>query len=291
MELLHYIASTPVLIVIIGILAGASIGSFLNVVIYRLPLMMFKEWSSQCKELQDDPTLRDLPPGKLSLAYPSSTCTNCGTPIPAYHNIPILSYLFLRGKCSTCGYHYGPRYFYIELLSALVGGYLLYEFGITGFSLCLLLYTFLLIPLIFIDIDYKLLPDSITYMLLWAGISASLLGFNIGLDDAVLGVMLGYLSLWIVYILFKLMTGKEGMGHGDFKLLAAIGAWVGWQQLLTVILLSSISGTIIGIWMLLHARKNGKEMSSIPFGPFLAIGGWLTLLWGTQLKQLYFSFF
>lgn len=292
MDAFQEFASSSLLIMIFGILVGASIGSFLNVVIYRLPVMMYKEWAEQCHELQTDHLiLEKTPSGKLSLLQPASRCPHCLEKIPPYHNIPILSALILKRQCVKCGEKFSPRYFYIELSCAILGGVLLYQYGITIYSAFLLLFTFLLVPLIFIDVDHKLLPDSITYLLLWSGVSASLLGYNLPLNDAIIGVIAGYLSLWGVYILFKLATGKEGMGYGDFKLLAALGAWVGWQQLIIVILLSSLSGSIIGIVLLLKARKSCKPMSPIPFGPFLAVGGWITLLWGAELTQFTHHYF
>ena len=279
----------PILIIIFVAAFGASVGSFLNVVIYRLPIMMYKEWQGQCKELADDPMLEKLPEQPISLAMPGSSCPHCSTPIHPLHNLPILSYLWLRAKCAHCGSKISPRYFLVEVTGAVLAILIFSLYGASIQTAFILLYTFLLLPLIFIDIDYKLLPDNITYLILWSGVIYSLAGLGIPLQTSIWGVIAGYLSLWSVYIIFKLLTGKEGMGYGDFKLLAAIGAWVGWQQLLTVILISSLAGSVAGITLLIAAKRQNKPMTAIPFGPYLAVGGWLTLLWGQDLAHWYLS--
>lgn len=274
------------------IIAGASIGSFLNVVIHRLPLMMYKDWNAQCKELQNEEIVQNLPTDHISLASPGSRCPSCNHPIHPLQNIPVISFLALGGKCKQCHASISPRYFFIEVSCALLAGFIAYTHGISATTLFYCVFTFLLVPMIFIDIEHKLLPDDLTYLLLWTGIVFSLSGHGIALEQSIYGVIVGYLSLWSVYITFKLLTGKEGMGHGDFKLLAALGAWLGWQQLLLVILISSLSGTILTL--LLLSRKNTHKdamQSAIPFGPYLALGGWITLIWGTELTSWYLSKF
>lgn len=239
----------------------------------------------QCDEIQKNPLTKELPENNLSLARPRSFCTTCGNTIRSIDNIPIFSYIWLAARCRSCGAPISPRYFLVELTCGLVCVFLLLRYGIEIKTFFLLLFTFFLVPLAFIDLQHRLLPDDITYLLLWTGVIYSLSGYGIDLRGSVLGIIIGYLSLWSVYILFKMATGKEGMGYGDFKLLAAIGAWVGWQQLLSVILISSISGTILTLTLML----TGKKMTTIPFGPFLAIGGWITLIWGEQIAVFYLS--
>lgn len=275
--------------IMLVIILGACIGSFLNVVIHRLPIMMYKEWLTQCQDLKDDPAIEKLPKESISLARPASTCPSCNQPIHPLHNIPLISYLWLKAKCANCGARISPRYFLVETSCAALALFIFALYGAETKTFFILLFTFLLVPLIFIDIEYKLLPDNITYILLWAGVIYSLMGFGVELETSILGVIVGYLTLWTVYIVFKLITGKEGMGHGDFKLLAAIGAWVGWQQLLPVILISSLTGTLAGIILLLKVRKDGEQMTSIPFGPYLAVGGWFTLIWGQELMTWYLA--
>lgn len=290
MDVLKPLLDSVILTIFFAFLVGAAIGSFLNVVIHRLPLMMYKDWSQQCKELQEDPFLEKVPNSNISLAQPASRCPECSTAIHPLQNIPILSYLILRGKCSHCHTSISPRYFAIELACSLLAMYLVYLYGPTVQAFFYILFTFMLVPLVFIDIEHKLLPDSITYLILWIGVVYSLLGYGISLDTSVIGVLAGYLSLWSVYISFKVLTGKEGMGHGDFKLFAAIGAWVGWKLLLPVILIASISGTLLSIIMMSLPKNSSRKLSStttIPFGPYLAIGGWITLIWGHELVNWY----
>jgi len=279
----------PILVMVMVAAFGASIGSFLNVVIYRLPIMMYKEWQAQCNELQQDPVLDHLPKEPLSLAMPGSSCPSCSHSIHPLHNLPIISFIWLKAKCKYCGTRISPRYFLVELAGAVLALFIFSLYGADPRTFFILLFTFLLLPLIFIDIEYKLLPDNITFLLLWSGVIYSLLGFGINIESSIWGIIAGYLSLWSVYIIFKLATGKEGMGYGDFKLLAALGAWVGWQQLLPVILISSLTGTVAGVTLLIISRSKGEQMTSIPFGPYLAMGGWITLLWGQDLTRWYLS--
>jgi leader peptidase (prepilin peptidase)/N-methyltransferase len=263
-------------------LLGLCVGSFLNVVIYRLPKMMEQEWQLQCADLRGEPASTAA---TLSLAKPRSRCPNCGHPIGALENIPVLSYLLLRGKCSGCGTSISPRYPLVEAITGLLSAYAAWHFGPTMQTAGALLLIWSLIALAAIDLDTQLLPDAITLPLLWLG-----LAFNLGttyadLPSAVIGAMAGYLALWSVFWLFKLATGKEGMGYGDFKLLAALGAWLGWSMLPTIILLSSVVGAIVGISLIVAAR-HGRNVP-IPFGPYLAAAGGIALFWGPQMTRTY----
>jgi len=262
---------------------GALIGSFLNVVIYRLPVMMQREWRSECLEfLEQSPEAEEE---AFNLSVPRSRCGNCGHQISALQNVPILSYLLLGGKCAGCKTKISAQYPLVELFTALVSVVVGWHFGVSLQALAALLLSWCLIAASGIDIGHKLLPDSITLPLLWLGILLSLFDVFVSLQDSVLGVMVGYMSLWTVFILFKLVTGKEGMGYGDFKLLAMLGAWLGWQSLFVVILTSSLVGAIVGISMIL-IKKTGRD-TQIPFGPYLAAAGWMTLLWGDQIMRFY----
>lgn len=255
---------------------GLLVGSFLNVVIYRLPLMMETRWRRDCCELLEiEQEKQDAP---LNLATPNSHCPQCKTAIKPWQNIPVLSYLLLGGKCSNCEAPISPRYPAIELVTGLMTMSLAWFFDASPALIGAVLLTWSLIALTMIDIDHQLLPDDITLPLLWLGLLFNLNGTYVTLTDAVIGAMAGYLTLWIVYQGFKLLTGKEGMGYGDFKLLAALGAWAGWQMLPEIILVSSVMGAICGI-ALMAVKRRGREIP-IPFGPYLAIAGWFALLWG-----------
>lgn len=263
-------------------LLGLCIGSFLNVVIHRLPRMMEQEWLAQCAELKGEPPPVSEP---LTLARPRSRCPACAHQITALENIPLLSYLFLKGKCSGCGAPISLRYPIIEALSGLLSAYTAWHFGATAQTAGALLLVWSLIALAAIDLDTQLLPDSITLPLLWLGLAFNLATTYRDLPSAVIGAMAGYLTLWSVFWLFKLATGKEGMGYGDFKLLAALGAWLGWQMLPTIILLSSVVGALVGITLIVFAR-HGRNIP-IPFGPYLAAAGAIALFWGPQLTERY----
>ena len=267
----------------IGVL-GLLVGSFLNVVIFRLPKMMEYDWQCQCAELRGEP-LPDSPP--LSLLRPRSCCPQCGHAIGALENIPILSYLVLRGKCAACKAPIPLRYPLVEATSALLSAAVAATFGPSLATLGALLLIWALIALTFIDFDTKYLPDAITLPLLWCGLLFNLGNTFVDLHAAVIGAMAGYLALWSVYWLFKLATGKEGMGYGDFKLLGALGAWLGWQQLPLVILLSSLVGAVVGIVLIVLARR-GRDVP-IPFGPYLAAAGGIALLWGQDLTRAYLN--
>ena len=273
-------------------LVSLCVGSFLNVVIYRLPLMMQREWQSECRLLLDDELNTNQAKPKntsehFNLVKPNSTCPKCKTAIKPWQNIPIISWLILKGKCASCSNPISIRYPAIEAITALLSLVVAYTFGATEQALLYIVITWALVALTFIDIDHMLLPDQLTLPLVWLALIAAVAGITITPSDAIMGAAFGYLSLWSVFWLFKLLTGKEGMGYGDFKLLALFGALLGWQSLLTIILLSSVVGAIIGIALL---SIQGKDKASpIPFGPYLAIAGWITLLWGNQLQSAYFN--
>lgn len=262
---------------------GLCVGSFLNVVIHRLPKMMEREWQAQCAELHGETA--STAEQHLSLALPRSRCPTCGHVISAMENIPVISYLLLRGKCSGCGTRISTRYPLIEVVTGLLSAYVVWHFGPSMQAAGALLLLWSLIALAMIDFDTQLLPDSITLPLLWLGLLFNLFGTFTSLPSAVIGTMAGYLSLWSIFWLFKLVTGKEGMGYGDFKLLAALGAWLGWSLLPTIILLSSLAGAIVGISLIVAARR-GRNIP-IPFGPYLAAAGIIALLWGNQITQSY----
>ena len=277
----------PSLYIIALFIFGAIVGSFLNVIIYRLPVMMQREWRRDCLEFLEQPA--DADSDSFNLNTPRSRCGQCGHQISALENIPILSYLLLGGKCSACKAQISPQYPLVELFTAIASIVVGWHFGVTLQAVAALLLTWSLIALSGIDIGHKLLPDSITLPLLWLGILLSLFEVYVDLQASVIGAMAGYLSLWTVFMLFKLITGKEGMGHGDFKLLAALGAWLGWQPLFIVILTSSAVGAVVGITLIL--LKRSERGTQIPFGPYLAAAGWMTLLWGDDLMRLYGSLF
>ena len=278
--------SSPLALTIMGGVLGLMVGSFLNVVIHRLPKMMEMGWRQQCAELLQRGADQPEPPVPYNLIVPRSACPHCGHAISAWENIPILSYALLRGKCRECGAAISPRYPIVEAISGMLCAYAAWHFGFGWSAAGALLLVWALLALTAIDIDTQLLPDDITLPLLWAGLLFNWFGLGYtSLSSAVLGAAIGYLSLWSVYWLFKLITGKEGMGYGDFKLLAALGAWLGWQMLPLIILLSSLVGAVVGI-ALIVALKHGRNIP-IPFGPYLAGGGLIALFWGPALTQTY----
>jgi leader peptidase (prepilin peptidase)/N-methyltransferase len=274
--------SSPALYVSVVALVGLMVGSFLNVVIHRLPRMMEREWREQCSTVDEEGA---PPAAPYNLVVPRSACPSCGHMISAWENIPVISWLILRGRCAHCKASISPRYPIVEALTGIISAYIAWHFGFGPTALAALLFTWTLVALTFIDFDTQLLPDSITQPLIWLGLLLNLNGFFTSLDSALVGAVAGYLSLWSIYWLFKLATKKEGMGYGDFKLLAAIGAWLGWQMLPLVILLSSLVGAVIGISLILFAG-HGRQIP-IPFGPYLAGGGLIALLWGKQITQAY----
>jgi len=263
---------------------GLMVGSFLNVVIHRLPLMMERDWYVQCAELRGE---EPAPAEKLSLAVPRSRCPHCGHGITALENIPLISYLALRGKCRGCGAAIGLRYPLIEALTGLLFGFAAWKLGAGPAAAGIFLFMAALVALTFIDFDTQQLPDDITLPLVWAGLLFNIFGIYTDLTSAVVGAAAGYLTLWSVFWGFKLLTGKEGMGYGDFKLLAAIGAWLGWKMVPLVILLSSLVGAVVGIALIVLAR-HGRNVP-IPFGPYLAAAGLIAVFWGPRLVQAYLS--
>jgi leader peptidase (prepilin peptidase)/N-methyltransferase len=263
---------------------GLMVGSFLNVVIYRLPIMLQRSWRRDCFEYLEMPAEETE---LFNLSLPLSRCPNCQAAIKPYQNIPVISYVFLKGRCANCKNPISCRYPLIELLTAIMSAIVAWHFGYTlqaGFALFL---TWILIALSFIDIDHQLLPDNITLPVLWLGLLLSLFGIYTTTNASIVGAIAGYMVLWTIYQGFKLVTGKEGMGYGDFKLLALLGAWMGWHFLPMIILLSSLVGAIIGISMMIIAKRD--HTIPIPFGPYLAIAGWIALLWGKELNQLYLN--
>ena len=266
-------------------LVGLCVGSFLNVVIYRLPVMMERQWRHEAAELlagNDQPT-EVVPAEQFNLMVPRSRCPHCGHQITALENIPLVSWLLLKGRCKSCKSPISPRYPLVELATALLSLLVFLMFGPTVKTLVAIPMTWALISLTMIDFDTQLLPDDITLPLLWSGLLVNLNGVFVPLEKAVIGAMAGYLVLWSVYWLFKLLTGKEGMGYGDFKLLAALGAWLGWAMVPLIVLLSSVVGTVIGLAYLAIR----KESAPFAFGPYIAIAGFIALLWGAPLLTWY----
>ncbi len=268
-------------------LISLSVGSFLNVVVYRLPKILEYTWYHECREFLDDEVkgikAKQLTP--MTLSKPDSTCPNCGHKIRFYENIPVVSWLVLKGKCSGCKNAISMRYPIVEAVTALLSLAVAQHYGATIEALLVIILTWALVSLTLIDLDHMLLPDQITLPLLWLGLLININGTFVPLTDAVIGTAVGYMSLFSVYWLFKLFTGKEGMGFGDFKLLAVFGAWTGWQLLPILILLASVVGAIVGIALIVF--KGHQREQAIPFGPYLAISGWITLLWGKGMWSWY----
>jgi len=264
---------------------GLVVGSFLNVVIVRLPVILTRQWQAQCRELAGPQT--EAAPGMaaFNLITPRSRCPHCGHAIAAIENIPVISFLWLKGKCAACQKPIARRYPAVELLSAVLSGLVAWRFGFGAAALAALLLSWALIALTFIDIDQQLLPDVITLPFLWLGLVFNLAGGFTSLAAAVIGAVAGYVSLWLVFQLFKLATGKEGMGYGDFKLFALFGAWLGWQMLPVIILLASLVGAIVGLAFIM--LKGRDRRLPIPFGPFLCAAGWLAMLWGPEMLGYY----
>jgi leader peptidase (prepilin peptidase) / N-methyltransferase len=279
-EILLFAAPATLAATLAALLFGLLIGSFLNVVVYRLPVMAQRELDNYIAHEAG----KDLPhPDRFNLMVPRSACPHCGHQITALENIPIVSWLFLRAKCSACKAPISPRYPVVEAVTGLLSAVLVWHFGSGWLGLASLVFAYFLIAMTLIDYDTKTLPDDLTYPLLWLGLLINLDGAIVPLRDAVIGAMAGYVSLWAVYWLFKLATGKEGMGYGDFKLLAALGAWMGWTMLPTIIILSSAVGAIVGIGLIVFARRDRNN--PIPFGPYLAAAGMIALLYGTPLTR------
>jgi leader peptidase (prepilin peptidase)/N-methyltransferase len=277
------------------------VGSFLNVVIHRVPVMLEREWRAQAEEIlkgQEDlelkPDLQGDPQPRYNLVVPRSACPKCGAMITAAQNIPVLSYLWLKGKCASCGVRISMRYPLVELGTAILSALVAWKFGFVWYTAAALLLTWMLIALSGIDIDHQLLPDNMTLSLVWLGLLLSLapmvpsIGLPVDPRSSIIGALAGYLSLWSIYHAFRLLTGKEGMGYGDFKLFAALGAWLGWQKLLPIILLAAFTGAVIGILMIVLRGRDRNV--PIPFGPYLAAAGWIALMWGDDLVASYLHF-
>ncbi len=291
--MLELLSGTPAVFITTVFAFALVIGSFLNVVIYRLPLMMRRDWNEQCEALEEFPPV-SIPEGRFDVMVPRSRCPACGMPITVLQNIPVLSYLFLGGKCAGCRKPISLRYPLVEATTAILATAVAWHFGYGWEALMGVVLTLFLVPITMIDFDHQLIPDSIVLPLLWIGLGMSLFSplpgsetLFISSRDAIIGAAAGYLSLWSVYWLFKLATGKEGMGYGDFKLLGAIGAWLGWQHLPTIILMSALVGAITGLSLIVFRGRD--RHIPIPFGPFLATAGWMTMLWGKKIEALYFD--
>ncbi len=308
--MLELLAQSPAAFIAVAAALGLIVGSFLNVVIYRLPIMLERQWQAQCAQQSDStPGAAANSPGSgpsastaaagqrpFNLVVPRSCCPACRAPIHAMQNIPVLSYLALRGRCAHCKARISARYPAVELLSGLATAVVAWKLGFGWAAACGIVVTWFLIALTFIDLDHQLLPDALTLPLLWLGLIASLAGWSSSAHpppsdpaSAIGGAAIGYLSLWALYHAFRVLTGKEGMGYGDFKLLAALGAWLGWQMLLPTVLLSAGVGAIIGIALI--AMRRAQRGNPIPFGPFLAAAGWLVMLWGPQMVARYLGLF
>ncbi len=314
MSAVDYLRLSPTALILAASLLGLLVGSFLNVVIYRVPVMLDRQWRDQCAELMSSggmalpphgaPAVQTSEPDRqqraarepFNLVVPRSTCPHCKAPITALQNVPVVSYLFLRGRCANCRAPISIRYPLVEALTAILSAAVAWKFGFGWSAVAGLALTWFLIALTFIDIDHQLLPDSMTLPLLWLGLALSLWGPALPGDSlpqdmrsSIIGALAGYLSLWSVYHLFRFVTGKEGMGYGDFKLLAALGAWLGWQMLLPIILLAAGVGAVVGVALILI---RGRDRSvPIAFGPFLATAGWLMMMFGAQIVHTYLGLY
>jgi leader peptidase (prepilin peptidase)/N-methyltransferase len=286
MSLLLILQNTPSFFILFVAIIGLMIGSFLNVVIHRLPEMIKRDWLRQCAELRGE-VMESQP--TFNLIAPRSACIHCGHKITALENIPIISYLALRGRCSQCHAYISPAYPIVEAITALMSGFIAWHFGFSFITIAALVFVWALIALAVIDLNTQLLPDDITLPLLWLGLLVNINNGFTDIDSAIIGAVAGYLSLWLIYWGFKLITGREGMGYGDFKLLSAIGAWLGWTMLPLVILFSSLIGASVGIGLIIAAKL--KKNIPIPFGPYLVAGALIALFWGEKLNHAYLGLF
>ena len=297
MAIIDLLSVAPTFFITICVILGLIVGSFLNVVVYRLPIMKQRDWNQQCCDYLEIENTVPIPNDPIAefevfnLWKPDSYCLKCNQKIRVWENVPILSYIFLGGKCFKCKNPISPRYPLVEFANGLLSGLVGYTFGATWLTLAALILVWSLVVLALIDFDHQLLPDDITIPLLWLGLLVNTLdlGFGVSLTEAVLGAIGGYLVLWIFYWVFKLATGKEGMGYGDFKLLAALGAWLGWQSLFLIVILSSVTCAILGLTMIV--TKGLDKSMPIPFGPFLAVSGLVVLIWGSQISSFYLRSF
>ncbi len=269
----------------IGGLFGLLIGSFLNVVIFRYPAMLKHSWTVQSRAWLE---LDELDEAPLTLSKPASHCSNCKSPIKPYQNIPIVSWLILGGKCAVCKTRISARYPLVELLTGLLSAFVVYKFGFSLQSCFGLLLTWVLVALTFIDFDHQLLPDDIVLPVLWLGLAISLVPVFSSTPSALIGAIAGYLVFWIVFHVFRLLTGKEGMGYGDFKLMALLGAWLGWEYLPQIILISTLVGSIVGVSMMVF-KKAASDLA-IPFGPYIATAGWIAMVYGAEINQAYLNY-
>lgn len=289
MQFLNLLAQSPALLISTCVLLGLLVGSFINVVVYRLPIMMDSRWRTESRAILELPDTDTTESSAFNLVVPRSACPHCQHSITWYENIPVISWLVLRGRCSECKNRISSRYPLVELASAILAGVCACLIEPGWWLLATMIASWVLLTLALIDFDTTLLPDSITLPFLWAGLLLAALGISpVKLTDAVWGAAAGYLALWSVYWLFKLLTGKEGMGYGDFKLLGALGAWLGWQYLPMIILLSSLVGALVGGTLLV--TKLIKRDQGIPFGPYLAAAGWIALLWGDSILHTWLQF-
>ncbi len=283
MSILEFWVANAAIFIICVLVLGLLVGSFLNVVVYRLPKMLMRDWCKQAREVLEMPAQEE---GEtFNLILPNSSCPHCGHEIKAWENIPVISWLFLRGKCSGCKEAISVRYPLVELACGVLSGVIAWQYGVSWEALAMLVLTWGLLAMSLIDADHQILPDTLVLPLLWLGLILNNLGMFTSLPDALWGAVLGYMSLWSIFWLFKLVTGKEGMGYGDFKLLALIGAWGGWQVLPLTILLSSVVGAVLGIIILRLQRKGYGN--PLPFGPYLALAGWIALIWGDAITSSY----
>jgi leader peptidase (prepilin peptidase) / N-methyltransferase len=294
MSVFDLLASSPGLFVVTCLLFGLLVGSFLNVVIYRLPVILDRQWRRQCAELHNVEAPKTTEP--FNLVVPRSACPSCKAPITALQNIPILSYVVLKGRCANCGARISARYPLIEALTGILSAAVAWKYGYGWPTAAAIVLTWFLIALTFIDVDHQLLPDSLTLPLVWIGLLLSLWAPEMGhvsvpvaMRSSIVGAIAGYLSLWSVYHLFRLLTGKEGMGYGDFKLFAALGAWLGWKMLLPIILFAAVVGAVVGIGLIVIQGRD--RATPIAFGPFLAAAGWLVLMFGHELVNDYLGMF
>lgn len=271
---------------VLGLIFGLLVGSFLNVVIFRYPNLLKHQWTEQSRAwLELEPVESDSPPGIVS---PASRCGNCGSPVKPWQNIPIISFLLLGGKCGSCKSSIGWRYPLVELLTGILCATVVYQFGWSLQGLFGLLLTCVLVALTFIDFDHQLLPDDIVLPTLWLGLGLSLIPVYTDPKSSIIGAIAGYLAFWVVFQLFLRLTGKEGMGHGDFKLLSLLGAWLGWQYLPQIILVSTLIGSVFGVILMIKQRVGGN--TAIPFGPYIALAGWIAMCWGNEINLAYISF-
>ena len=285
MQLLEFLQSSTIALNTTVTITGMMVGSFLNVVIYRLPLMMQKGWRQECCEFLEIDNEKEQDDEAFNLVTPRSRCPNCQHAIKAWENIPVISYLVLRGRCSSCQQSISLRYPSIEALTGLLSLVVVLHFSYSPQLIPALLLTWALVALSFIDFDHQLLPDDITLPFLWLGLLCNLFGLFTDIYSSVIGAIAGYMILWLIYITFKILTGKEGMGHGDFKLLSLLGAWMGWEVLPLTIILSSLCGALVGISLIMFTSHDRR--TAIPFGPYLSMAGWIALIWGAEIMAGY----